>query len=73
MASSCTRRGSGWILGKILLIKSGEALDRLPRWVEESPSLGVFKERADVVLMHVGRTGGRWMVGLGDLSGLFLP
>jgi len=27
MASSCTGGGSGWILGKFLLRKSGEALE----------------------------------------------
>ena len=28
MASSCTRRGSGWILGKISSPKSGDALEQ---------------------------------------------
>ena len=43
--------------------------------MEESLSPEGFKERVDVVLRHVivGNTGGRWMVGLDDLTGFFQP
>ena len=50
MALSCARRGSIWILGNILLRKSGEALAQLPREVVESPSREVFKKHGDVAL-----------------------
>jgi len=42
MASSCTVRGSGWILRTISFRKSGDALAQLPREVVGSPSLEVF-------------------------------
>ena len=43
--------------------------------VQESPSMEVFKKRADVVLRNVvsGYGGGGLMGGLGDLRGLFQP
>jgi len=44
--------------------------------VVESPSLDVLKKRSDIVLRDVGywgNIGGRWMVGLDDLGGLFQP
>jgi len=50
MALSCTRGGSGWILGKILSSKSSDALAQLPREVVESLSLEVFKKHGDVTL-----------------------
>ena len=44
----------------------------LPREVMESPSLEVFKNRADVALNDVDGGDGLW-VGLNDLRGLFQP
>ena len=46
---------------------------QLPREVVQSPPLEVFQNRVDVALRDVvsGHGGGRLMVGLGDLSGLF--
>ena len=43
----------------------------LPREVMELQSLEMFKEKGDVALRFSGSIGGRWTVGLGDLSGLF--
>ena len=65
MALSCTREGSGWILGKIYS-QSEEV---------ESLSLEVFKNRADVALrvMVSGRGGDGLIVGLDDLSVFFQP
>jgi len=50
MALSCARGGSAWILGKLLLRKSDNALAQLPKEVGESPSLEVFKKHGDEVL-----------------------
>ena len=65
MALSCTRGGSGWILGKIYS-QSEEV---------ESLSQEVFKNRADVALrvMVSGRGGDGLIVGLDDLSVFFQP
>jgi len=54
MASSCTRDGSDWILGKISSLKewSGTGMG-LPGEAVESLSLEVFKERGDVVVRDV--------------------
>ena len=49
------------------------AMQRLPKEVGGSPSLGVFEERGDVTLRDMvrGHEGGGLMVRLGDLRGAF--
>jgi len=48
---------------------------RLPREVEESPSLGVSMDHGDVALRYMasGHGGEGLMVGLDDLGALFQP
>ena len=48
---------------------------QLPSEAVQSPSLEVLKNRVDVALKDVvsRRGGGRLMVGLGDLNGIFQP
>ena len=60
---------------EFLLSKNGEALAQAAQGGMESPSLEVFKKRADVALRAVvsGHGGGGPMVGLDDLCGLFQP
>ena len=72
MASSCTRGGSGWILGTQRLIRSW---NRLLREVVESPSLEVFQNCVDMALrdMVSGHGGDGLEVGLGDLRDLIQP
>jgi len=64
MASSCTRGGSGWILGKTFLsARAGLQWHRLPREVVQSPSLEVLKNRVDVALRDaVNERGGDGLV-----------
>mgnify|MGYP001864492600 CR=1 FL=1 len=75
MALSCARGGSAWILGKLLLRKSDNALAQLPRKRVQLLSLEVFRSCGDVALRDVvsGHGGGGLLVGLGDLGGLFQP
>ena len=55
------REGSGWILGKVLLRRSGDA-----QGVVGSPSLEVFQNHGDVALRDV-------VSGHGELSALLQP
>jgi len=51
MASSCTREGLDWILGKNFIGERDiKHWSRLPREVVEPPSLEGFKRYTDVVL-----------------------
>jgi len=75
MASICTRRGSGWILGRISVQKVVLQCHRLPREAVESSSLQVFKNRVDVALRDVvsGHGGDGLLVRLSDLRGVLEP
>jgi len=72
-ASGCTERGSGWILGKTYWKEwLGAGTDCSGGW--KCP----WKCSRTMEMWHwgtrsVGNIGGRWMVGLGDLRGLFQP
>ena len=74
MASSCARGGSGWMLGKNSSPKEW--------WCTETGCPGKWwshhpwrcPRNVDVALSDVvSRHGGRWTIGLDDLSGLFQP
>ena len=74
MALSCARGGSAWILGKILLRKSGQALKQaaqasggvtVPGSVQEPCRRGTEG--------HSVHGGDGVMVGLDDFRGLFQP
>ena len=74
-APSCTRRGSGWILGIYFIFFSERAAGqwhRLPRQVMESLSLEVFKNHVDVALRDVvsGHGDDSLTLGLDDLRSL---
>jgi len=75
MVSKCTRGGSGWILGKIpSLQRVVKCWNELLREVVESLSLEVPEKHLDRVFRDIvlwGNIGGRWMVGLEELGGLF--
>jgi len=54
MASSYIRGGSDWTLGKNFFTERVvKHWNRLPRAVEESPSLEVFKKRVDMALQNM--------------------
>ena len=71
MAFSCTRGGSHWILGNILLPEKviGQ-WHRLSREVLESPFLEVLKSCGDVALKDMVSGGGDQLTVRHDLSGL---
>ena len=63
MASGCTRRGTGWILGKKIFTDAVMMhWNRLRREVVESLSLEVFKNRMNVTVkdMVSGHGGDGW-------------
>jgi len=73
MASSCSRGGSGWILGKAspkeALAQSAQedAGDTIPGGDQEPWKYGTEDHGL------VANIGSRWMVGVNDLRGLFQP
>lgn len=74
IASSCTREGSGWVLGKIYSPKewSGAGMScpggvTIPEGVQETCRCGT-KEHSSV-----GSIGGRWTVVMDDLRTLSQP
>ena len=75
MALSCTRGGSGWVLGRFLHGKGGQALAGAAQGGLECPSLEVPKEFLEVALRALGwgQGGHRAQLGLCDLGGLFQP
>ena len=76
MALSCTRGGSGWILGNICSLKECTVhWHRMPREVVELPFLEVFMKCGDVTQRDVvsGHGGDGLVIALGDLRGLFQP
>jgi len=74
MALSCTRAGSGWVLGNTCLKVVSTGAGCPGRW-GESPSLEAFKNRVFVALrdMVSGHGGDGLMVGSDDLRGLIQP
>ena len=62
MASSCTRGGSGWILGRISSLKEWSGSGTAAQGVVGSPSMEVFKNHGDVAPRDVvsGHGGVGW-------------
>ena len=75
MASSCSRGGSGWLLGKISLRKSSEAVAQAAQGGGGVTVSGGVEGMCGCGTedMVNGHGGDGLAVGLDDLSGLFQP
>jgi len=76
MASSCSRGGSVWVLGKAASPKNGQALERAAQGGDGVTMPGRAQETCRCGTEGCGlggNVGSRWLVGLDDLRGLFQP